>query len=393
METSQRDKKIMADVEEFLKKRKEDGLLRQLRPISSRRNGVISSNNKEYFDFSSNDYLGLSGHPKLNEAAKRAIEEFGIGACASRLLSGDLELHHQLEEKTAYFKNKEAALVFNSGYQANIGIISALYDGDDVIFFDRLSHASIIDGVILSQAKFLRFQHNDIAHLEGLLKKERAKFKRALIITESVFSMDADKAPLKDLVRLKEKYNCEIFVDEAHATGIFGKNGSGVVEEEGLEAKIDFIMGTFSKALAGFGAYLATSKSVKEYLINACRSFIYSTALPASIIASNLASLELIKEEPWRRQKLIKAAEYLRSTLKSKGFQVKGESQIVPVIIGENLKTVQFANRLQEKGFWVLAIRTPIVPIGEERLRFSLTFNHDEKILQKLINEISDIKI
>lgn len=368
-------------------------MLRRLRPVSSRRNGVISINNKEYFDFSSNDYLGLSGHPKLIEAAKRAIEEFGTGSCASRLLSGDLELHHQLEEKTAHFKNKEAALFFNSGYQANIGIISALYDGDDVIFFDRLSHASIIDGVILSQAKFLRFQHNDIVHLEGLLKKERAKFKSALIITESVFSMDADKAPLRDLVRLKEKYNCEIFVDEAHATGIFGKNGSGVVEEEGLEARIDFIMGTFSKALAGFGAYLATSKSVKEYLINTCRSFIYSTALPASIIACNLASLELVKEEPWRRQKLIKTAEYLRSTLKSKGFQVKGESHIVPVIIGENLKTVQFANRLQEKGFWVLPIRTPTVPIGEARLRFSLTFNHDEKILQKLINEITDIKI
>ena len=388
-----RDKEIMADIEEFLRKKEGDGLLRVLRPISSRKNGKITINNKEYIDFSSNDYLGLSGHPKLIKAAKEAMEEFGVGACGSRLLSGDLELHHKLEEKTALFKNKEAALFFNSGYQANTGIIGSLYGKDDVIFFDRLSHASIIDGVVLSQAKFLRFQHNDTAHLEELLKKERNKFKEALIITESIFSMDGDRAPLKELVNLKEKYDCSIFVDEAHATGIFAKTGSGVVEEEGLSEKIDFIMGTFSKALGGFGAYLAASNKVRDYLINTCRSFIYSTALPASVAACNLAALELVKKEPLRREMLLKSAVFLRSKLKKRGFKVKGESQIVPVIIGENTKAVEFAKKLQEKGFWVLPIRPPTVPLGEARLRFSLTSNLSEETIQRLIDEISNIKI
>jgi len=383
----------MADIELFLEKRREEGLIRSLKAISTRNKGIIRIGNKEYIDFSSNDYLGLSGHPRLAEESKMAIDKFGTAVCASRLLSGDLQMHHQLEEEIANFKNKEAALFFNSGYQANVGFISSLYGRGDVVFFDRLSHASIVDGVVLSQAKFFRFLHNDVLHLESLLKKERAKFKKALVATESVFSMDGDRAPLKELVRLKEKYDCEIFVDEAHATGIFGERGSGLVEEELLEEKIDFIMGTFSKALAGFGAYLAVSGKIKEYLINACRSFIYSTALPPSIIACNLASLELVKKEPHRRHSLIKAADYFRNILKSRGFQVKGESQIVPVIIGDNLKTVEFAKRLQEAGFWVLPIRPPTVPKGEARLRFSLTYDHDEEALEKLINEISKIKI
>lgn len=379
----------MADIEEFLRKREEGGLLRVLRPISSRKNGRIIIETKEYIDFSSNDYLGLSNHPKLVKAGKNAIEEFGAGACGSRLLSGDLELHHKLEEKTAHFKNKEAALFFNSGYQANTGIISALYGSKDAIFLDRLCHASIIDGVILSQAKFLRFRHNDCQDLETLLKKERAKYKNCLIISESVFSMDGDKAPLKELVYLKEKYDCSIFVDEAHATGIFGRNGSGVIEEEGLSGKIDFIMGTFSKALGGFGAYLAASKKIRDYLINTCKSFIYSTALPASVAASNLAAIELVKEEPFRRQKLLGSAENFRGKLKKTGLKIKGESQIVPVIIGENIKTVEFARRLQKKGFWALPIRPPAAPLGEARLRFSLTYNHNEEVLQELVNELS----
>ena len=383
----------MADIKLFLETRKKEGLLRSLRPIANRNKGIIGIENKEYIDFSSNDYLGLSGHPRLAEESKIAIDEFGTAACASRLLSGDLELHHQLEREIANFKNKEAALFFNSGYQANTGFISSLYGRGDAIFFDRLSHASIVDGVVLSQAKFFRFRHNDILHLEELLKKKRSKFKKALLATESVFSMDGDKAPLKEFVRLKEKYDCEIFVDEAHATGIFGARGSGLAEEEHLEEKIDFIMGTFSKALAGFGAYLAVSKKIREYLINTCRSFIYSTALPPSIVACNLASLKLVKEEPYRRQALIKAAEYLRNALKNRGFQVKGDSQIVPLIIGDNLKTVKFAKRLQQAGFWVLPIRPPTVSKGQARLRFSLTYDHNEEALKKLINEISRIKI
>lgn len=383
----------MAEIEKFLKKRKDEGLIRTLRPISYRHQCRIWFNKKEYIDFSSNDYLGLCRHPKLIEAAKLALDRFGASSSASRLMSGSLELHHQLEEKVAQFKNKEAALVFNSGYQTNIGIISSLYERGDCIFSDRLNHASIIDGILLSEARFFRFQHNDMEHLESLLEKERDKFKKALIITETIFSMDGDRAPLKELVHLKEKYNCEILVDEAHATGIFGKNGSGVVEEEGLTDKIDLIMGTFSKALGSFGAYLATSKKVVEYLINVCRSFIYSTALPPATIACNLASLELINEEPYRREKLLESAQYFRQTLKAKDFKVRGISQIVPVVLGDNINTIELADRLKQKGYWVLPIRPPTVPKGEARLRFSLTVYHDEEILQKLINDILAIQI
>lgn len=383
----------MAEIGDLLKKRAEAGLLRQLQPISYRQKGRIYLCEKEYIDFSSNDYLGLTGHPKLIEVSKKALDEFGTSSSASRLLSGGLKIHHLLEEKIAHFKNKEAALVFNSGYQANIGILSCLYTKEDAVFSDRLNHASIIDGILLSGARLLRFQHNDLNHLECILKKERAKFGKALIITETIFSMDGDRAPLKELVELKDKYNCEIMVDEAHATGIFGEKGSGVVEEEGLAERIDLIMGTFSKALASFGAYLATSQKIVEYLINTCRSFIYSTALPPSVIACSLASIDLVEGEPYRRQGLLELAGYFRGTLEKKGFQIKGVSQIVPLIIGENLKTVEFTKRLQEKGYWVLPIRPPTVAQGEARLRFSLTFNHDRAILEKLIEDISEIKI
>ncbi|MDD5686559.1 MAG: 8-amino-7-oxononanoate synthase [Elusimicrobia bacterium] len=383
----------MNEIEDFLEKRKEQGLLRELHPITRKKNGHIWFNTEEYIDFSSNDYLGLAGHPNLINKSKEALDKYGTGSSASRLLSGDMEIYHILEDKVAKFKNKEAALIFNSGYQANIGIISSLFVKGDVIFSDRLNHASIVDGILLSGAKFFRFQHNDLNHLEHLLTKERQKYNKALIVTETIFSMDGDKPDLKGLVELKNRYNCQIMVDEAHATGIYGKNGSGIAEEEELSDKIDIVMGTFSKALGSFGAYIATSKKTVEYLINTCRSFIYSTALPPQIIACNLASIDLIKGEPFRREELLENAKYFYNELKSKKFEIRGNSHIVPVIIGDNTKTVEFAKRLQKKGYWVLPIRPPTVPTGESRLRFSLTFYHNKEVLQKLTNDITEIRI
>jgi 8-amino-7-oxononanoate synthase len=378
----------MARVEEFLKEQKEKNLLRILHKIESRKGGRIYIDGNEYVDFSSNDYLGLTQHPRLIEAAATAAKNFGVGSCASRLLSGDLEIHHQLEEKTAAFKKTESALVFNSGYQANIGIISALCKGGDVIFFDRLCHASIIDGVMLSGARFFSFRHNDLAHLEELLKKERDKFKSSLMITETLFSMDGDKAPLKGLAALKEKYNSMLMADEAHATGIFGKNGTGLVEEEGLSGRIDLIMGTFSKALGSFGAYLCCSEEMKNYLINSCRSFIYSTALPPAVIAANIISLDLVKEEPFRRKTLLENADFFHRQLQGKGFEVLGESQIIPLIIGESEKAVGISRELRKRGHWVLPIRPPTVAPGKARLRISLTYNHTKNDLGRLIDDL-----
>jgi len=378
----------MGRIEEFLKKREKNNLLRTLKPATSRGGGFRSSSGREYIDLSSNDYLGFTTHPKLKQASKEAVERLGVGSSASRLLSGDSDIFHELEEKTAQFKGKKKALIFNSGYQANIGIISAFYGRRDVIFSDKLNHASIIDGIILSGAKLFRFIHSDSNHLEQLLKEQRHKFKEALIITESVFSMDGDKPALGELVSLKEKYNCKLMVDEAHATGIFGKNGSGVVEEEALVERIDLIIGTFSKALGSFGGYVACSKDAVDYLINTSRSFIYSTALPPSVIATNLASLELVEEEPERRRDLINNAGYFRKKLEDLGFKIRGSSQIVPLIVSDNEEVVKASQELQKKGYWVLPIRPPTVPRGESRLRFSLTLNHSKEILEKLIKDL-----
>jgi 8-amino-7-oxononanoate synthase len=381
----------VARVDEILKDRMRNNLLRMLVPSSCRKEGMVTISGRDYVDFCSNDYLGLSYHPKLKNASCQVIDTLGIGTCASRLLSGDLEIHHTLEERLAAFKGKESSLVFNSGYQANVGIISALYKKGDVIFSDKLNHASIIDGILLSGAKFIRFFHNDTGHLQSLLKKERGKHKEALIITESIFSMEGDAAPLKEIVALKEKYNCMMMVDEAHATGIFGNNGAGMVEEQGVTESVELIMGTFGKALGSFGAYLACSKKIKDFLINTCRSFIYSTSLPPAIIAANLAGLKVIQDEPQRRKTLLEGAAYFRNCLKKQGFKVRGSSQIVPLILKESSRAITASALLKKRGYWVLPIRPPTVPLKEARLRFSLSFSHDRKILENVVNDLGKI--
>ncbi len=383
----------MEKITQFLKERKDEGLLRKLRPADSRAGGKIRFGNREYIDLSSNDYLGLSGHPEMINAAKHASERYGVGSSASRLLSGDLAIYHKLEERLAEFKGKERSLVMNSGYQANVGIVSALCGEGDCVFSDKLNHASIVDGIKLSGADFFRFSHNNIEHLESLLIRERNKFRNAVIITETIFSMDGDRPDLKGLVSLKNRFDCKLMVDEAHATGIFGDNGAGVVEEEGLSGDVDIVMGTFGKALGSFGAYLAASGEVIDYMINRCRSFIYSTALPPAVMACNIASLDLVKKEPDRRRGLLRSSEIFRNSLKEKGFDVRGQSQIIPVIIGDNRRAVKIAEELQGKGYWVLPIRPPTVPQNEARLRFSITYDHDPSLLRKLADDLSKIGI
>jgi len=378
----------MGRVEDFLQQRKEKSRLRVLRPASFRREGRIHFKDGELFDFCSNDYLGLAGHPRLAEAAQKATEKLGAGSSASRLLSGDLEIHHQLEDKTARLKGKESAVIFNSGYQANVGIISCLCRASDAVFSDRLNHASIVDGIRLSGAKLFRFHHNDVEHLESLLEEKSGSFNETFIITETVFSMDGDIAKLGRMVELKERFGCKMIVDEAHATGIFGKDGSGMVSQEGLTDRIDFIMGTFSKALGSFGAYVACSERMAEFLINSCRSFIYSTALPPAVVAANLAALELLEAEPFRRKVLLENAEYFRGELGKKAFDFKGSSQIVPLIVGDDEKAVKLSAALQDKGYWCLPIRPPTVPEGRSRLRFSVTYDHSREVLRDLVELI-----
>ena len=379
----------MENWEKFLEEREQARLIRRLFPSEERRPGIVVREGKEFVDFSSNDYLGLSSHPAVVAAARDALERYGVGAGASRLMSGSLSIHHELEEEIAAFKGTERALVFNSGYHANIGIVPALFGRHDLVVADVLSHASQLDGALLSRAKLIRFRHNDPEHLLVLLDKYRDKFRKCLVMTESVFSMDGDLAPLRDLLEICRRRRCLLMVDEAHATGVFGAKGKGRVEAEGLAGEVDLVMGTFSKALGGFGAYLAASRVIVEFLVNSAHSFIYSTALPAAVIAANLAALRLCLAGETRGGELLRRSSELREKLREMGWTVGGDSQIVPVMIGESGRAVALSDSLAGRGFLVLPVRPPTVPEGSARLRFSVTTAHANSQINGLLYAIS----
>jgi 8-amino-7-oxononanoate synthase len=288
----------------------------------------------------------------------------------------------------AGFRGKEAALVFNSGYQANTGTISALASKGDAIFADRLCHASIIDGMVLSGARFFRYRHNDMDHLRELLRTHRRKYDGALVITESVFSMEGDIAPVEDIISLKEEFDVMVMIDEAHATGVFGGKGEGLVTGR-LAEKCDVIMGTFGKAFGVFGAYIASSRTIKEYLVNSARSFIYSTALPPAVINADLAALEMVEKEDHRRKELHENVAFFRQKLKERGVVCLGETQIVPVVLGDAAKASRVSGELRDKGWLVTPVRPPTVPAGSSRLRISITYDHKKDLLEKLAEDIS----
>lgn len=367
----------------YLDEQKKQHLLRTLKPLRPAGPGRVYINDVEYLNFSSNDYLGLAGHPRLLEESQKALNEYGTSSSASRLMSGDFSIHHQLEEMTADFMGKEKAILFGSGYLANIGLISALCNRKDIIFSDRLNHASIVDGIRLSGARFFRFRHNDLNHLEALLKKERKRYKKALIVTESLFSMDGDMASVKEMVELKERYDALFMLDEAHAVGVIGEKGAGLAEKYGLTKKIDIIMGTFGKALGSYGAYAAASARLIDYCINMARSFIYSTALSPSVIGASIGGIKMLAEEPIRRSALLEKAKYFRSLLKENSLKVMGNAQIVPVLVGENYAALNISKNLYENAIFALAVRPPTVPAGKARIRFSITCNHSEDDLKK----------
>ncbi len=377
-------------IDSELRFQNETGLLRSLFPLEGSQRGVIETEGKPLVDFSSNDYLGLADHPALIEGAKKAMEKWGAGARASRLMSGDLEIHHRLESAIAALKGKEAGLLFGSGYLANTGIIPALCGRNDVIYSDRLNHASIVDGVLLSRAQFYRFRHNDLNHLEDLLKSHRSKYRKAMIVVESVYSMDGDQAPVSGLLELREHYGAMLMIDEAHATGVFGAKGEGNISQTGAES-VDVIMGTFGKALGSYGAFIAVSNRMKRFLLNRARTFIFSTALPPAVIGANLAAVKLLEEEPERRTRVCELASELRRVLKEDlGLNTPSESQIVPVMVGDSQSALSLAESLRDEGFFVKAIRPPTVPEGTARIRLSVTANHSLKDVRQLLEALSD---
>jgi glycine C-acetyltransferase/8-amino-7-oxononanoate synthase len=383
----------MLEIHEQLENLKKAGLFRSLKTISKVSGNTITIDGKEYLNFCSNNYLGLADHPLIKEKAKQAIDDFGFGAGASRLISGSTLLHQGLERALAAFKKREACLVFTSGYQANIGIISALAGEEDTVIIDRLNHASIIDACKFSKAKLQVYPHKDMEELEKVLQRSE-RFEKRLIITDSVFSVDGDIAPLPEILKLAKKYDALLMVDEAHSTGVLGKTGKGIEEYFGIKGEIDIIMGTLSKALGSLGGFVCGSKSLIDFLTNKARSFIYSTALPPAAAAAALASLELLGKDPELLKKLWKNVGYLKDNIKGLGCNILGsETPIIPILTGEADKTMEASKILFENGIFVSGIRPPTVPEGEARLRITVTALHTKKEMEQLINALQKIKI
>ena len=352
------------------------GLKRCLRNVTGAQGRKIILDGKEVLNFCSNNYLGLADDPRLRLAAVECIEKEGVGSGASRLVCGNMTAHRELEETIARFKGAESCLLFSTGYMANAGIISSVFGRDDMIFCDRLNHASIIDGIILSQAKFKRYPHNDMEALEEMIRSSSG-FRRRGIITDSVFSMDGDIAPLDKIVELARQYDCLVMIDDAHALGVMGKNGKGLAEHLGVEDKIDIQMGTLSKAAGTFGAYCCGSKELIEFLVNKARSFIYTTALPPAVTASARKAIEIIRDEPALRQRLWTNTDYFYKAVDAMGFNtLSSRTPIIPVVVGEPAVAVEFSRRLLEEGIFVSAIRPPTVPAGTARLRLTVMATH-----------------
>lgn len=368
------------------------GLRRRLRTLDGAQGPRVVLEGRQVLLLCSNNYLGLANHPALVEAARAASAEYGVGSGASRLISGTMSLHVRLEERLAAFKGTEAALLFNSGYAANTGILQGLFGPGDVIFSDGLNHASIIDGCRLSRARSSIYPHGDLAALEALLAAEsRQREGQFLIVTDGVFSMDGDLAPLPELVRLKERYDALLMVDDAHGTGVLGAGGRGTGEHFGCLEKIDLHMGTLGKALGAFGAYLAASRAAVDLLISRARSFVFSTSLPPAVAAAALAAIEVVEsaEGEERRRSLQRNRELFAAPLRAAGLDLAGSvTQIVPAITGEPAPTMAAAERLLEAGIFLSGIRPPTVPAGRCRLRATVMADHRPEELAWAAGEI-----
>ena len=369
---------------------RQKGQYRSLNTIAHRDLTDADFNGKRYLNLSSNDYLGLGANRQIlqqflsNRTGDDLLDEFGFSSSSSRLLTGNTPAYEALENELCGMYEAEAACMFNSGYHANIGIISALAKRHDLVLSDKLNHASMMDGLRIADADFLRYRHLDYEHLEGLLKKHREKYRRIFVMSESVFSMDGDVADLQRLVDLKQQYGAFLIVDEAHAVGVFGETGCGLCEELGLIPEIDVIVGTFGKALASIGAYAISRGIIKEYLVNTMRSLIFTTALPPAILHWNRMILQKIRGMQSERRHLKQLSAQLRQGLEENALRTDGASQIVPVLIGPNQPTVELSEALREQGFLIFAIRPPTVPPNTARLRLSLNSEMSWKQLREI---------
>lgn len=349
----------------------------------------VKRNNQEFIMMASNNYLGLTHDLRVQQAAKYAVEQYGTGSGGARLTSGTFPLFNELELGIADFKHTEQALVFNTGYMANVGTVTALMNKNSIIISDELNHASIIDGCRLSGARIERYNHKDIEHAEHILKNYKSSHK--MIITDGVFSMDGDIAPLDKLYELGKEYNALLMVDDAHSTGVLG-NGRGTAHHFGL-TDVDVQLGTLSKALGSVGGYVAGRKELIEYLVNYSRSFIFSTALSPADIGAALEALNIVKNEPLVVKQLNKNTAYMANKLQSIGIECDDETPIFPIIVGDNERALSLAHELEARGIIITAIRPPTVPVGESRLRMTVTAAHSQEQLDYVANTLRDLLV
>ncbi len=371
----------MTDVAERLQELRERGLYRRLRLVEGPQGPQVLLGGEPVLLLCSNNYLGLAEHPLVREAAAEAAIHWGAGAGASRLISGNMEPHRRLEAGLAEFKGYGSALLFGSGYLANTGTIAALAGSGEVVFSDQLNHASIVDGCRLSRAETFVYRHADIDHLEWGLRETKGR--AALIITDGLFSMDGDVAPVAELLELARRHHCRLMVDEAHATGALGPAGRGSVAAAGLSGEVDVVVGTLGKALGSYGAYACADAETTDLLVNCARSFVFSTALPPSVVAAAAAALELLEAEPKRVERLQENGEVLRAGLAAEGLATRSGTQIVPLEVGDAELTMRLCERILEGGVFAQGIRPPTVPEGSSRLRFTVMATHQRGELER----------
>ena len=372
-----------------LQQRKQANLFRATQVVQSPQGPHLQVDGKDYLGFCSNDYLGLANHPKIIEAFKLAADQFGVGSGAAHLVNGHSQFHEELEYELAKWTGRESALLFSTGYMANMGVIASLLNKEDAVFEDKWNHASLLDGGLLSGARFQRYLHKDLDNLESKLKKSEAR--RKLVVTDGVFSMDGDKADLSELATIASQNDAWVMVDDAHGMAAIGKTGAGLCEEQGVsQDQVQILMGTLGKGFGTAGAFVAGSKELIEYLTNFARPYIYTTAMPPAISAATLASLNIIKSEPERRDHLNQLIEYFRKEAKAINLNLMdSDTAIQPILIGEAETALAISERLKQQGLLVTAIRPPTVPNGTARLRVTLSAEHTVKDIDRLIEALA----
>lgn len=380
------------DFSGMLAEKKAAGLYRQRRTLESAQTATVQVDGKTLCNFCSNDYLGLANHPLLVEAMVKAAGYYGVGSGASHLVCGHTAEHEALERELAEFTGRERALLFSTGFMANTGTVQALVGKNDAVFSDALNHASLIDGVRISGAERHRYQHNDVAHLQSLLAASRADKK--LIVTDSVFSMDGDIAPLPELAALAQAHDALLMVDDAHGFGVLGEKGAGAASHFGLDSKtLPVLMGTLGKSAGSFGAFVAGDAALVDYLVNTARPYIFTTALPPAVAAATRASLRLIREEEWRREKLRELIAKFREGAKALGLEpASSDTPIQPLLLGDNERALAWSRYLQEEGCLVGAIRPPTVPVGSARLRITFSAAHDVVDVEALLRALAQCR-